>query len=154
MPTFKSRVERLDDGMRMHVIPVPPELIEGTRLGKAKRVLIEIGGVELNRAVQGRRSGSPFIVLGQKVLKELGLRLGSSATVKIKVDPEPERIAFAPELVEALRQDEVARARWETFTPGKQRSLNIYVDGAKREDTRIRRAGRAGREDRHPYAPR
>ena len=125
--------------MRMHVIPVPEDLLEG-KLGKAKRVLIEIGGVELNRAIQGKKSGSPYIVLGQKILKELGLRLGSSATVKIKVDPEPDQLEIAAELLEAISQDEIASARWEAFTPGKKRSMNIYVDGAKREDTRIRRA--------------
>ena len=140
MPTFKSRVERLEDGMRMHVIPVPPELVEGTKLGAAKRVLVEIGGVEINRAIHSKKSGSPFIILSKQVLKEMGLGLGSRATVKIKVDPAPDQLEIAPELLEAIRQDEAASARWEMFTTGMKRSINLYVDGAKREETRIRRA--------------
>jgi len=139
MPTFKSRVDRLEDGIRMHVIPVPDDILKG-KLLSAKRVLVEIGGVELNRAIQGKKSGSPYIVIGIQVLNSLGLRLGSSATVKIKADPEAEKLEIAAELLEAIGQDEAASARWESFPPGKKRSLNIYVDGAKREDTRIRRA--------------
>ena len=58
----------------------------------------------------------------------------------MRVDPNPDAVEIAEELLEALAQDDEARERWETFTPGMQRSVNHYVDSAKRPETRIRRA--------------
>ena len=135
---FTSRIDILDTGMRMHVIPVPPEVAD--RLRKSKRVIINIGEIELKRAMHGVKSGSPYLMIGKQVLRELGLRLGSEVSVKLREDPQPDRIDVAPELLEALKQDPEANARWQTFPPGKRRSINHYVESAKREDTRIRRA--------------
>ena len=39
-----------------------------------------------------------------------------------------------------LDQDDAARARWDTFTVGRRRSLLIYITGAKTEPTRIKRS--------------
>ena len=51
---------------------------------------------------------------------------------------------IAEELTEALSQDTDAQARWDTFTPGKKRSINHYInhyiDSAKRPETRAKRA--------------
>jgi uncharacterized protein YdeI (YjbR/CyaY-like superfamily) len=44
------------------------------------------------------------------------------------------------ELLLALAQDPAAQARWDTFPPGRQRSLASYVTSAKTEPTRIKRA--------------
>ena len=135
---FKSRIERIETGIRMHVIPVPAEVADKLRC--TNRVIISIHGVELKRAVQGKKSGSPYITVGKSQLTDLRLRLGSEVSVILKEDPNPTSIDFAAELLEALRQDAQAKQRWDTFTLGKQRSLNHYVATAKQEDTRIRRA--------------
>ena len=47
---------------------------------------------------------------------------------------------LVPVSIAALDQDDAARARWDTFTPGRQRSLLVYITGAKTEPTRIKRA--------------
>jgi hypothetical protein len=135
---FESRVERLDTGLRMHVIPVP-ELVMETFPG-VKRMIVRIGGVELRRALQGVLSGEPYVMIGLVVLKELGLRMGARVEAGIWPDPEPDNLHIAEEFEEALAQDDGAKERWDTFTPGKQRSLNHYVDSAKRAETRVKRA--------------
>ena len=139
--TFPSRVERLEEAMgRMHAVPVPDFVIGDLGLGASYRVIVEILGTELRRAVLAPRSGQPFLIIGRTYLRELGLREGSAVELTMRADPDPDAIDLAAELEEALAQDDEARARWETFTPGKQRSLNHYVESAKRPDTRIRRA--------------
>ena len=45
-----------------------------------------------------------------------------------------------PELAAALAHDAEARERWDTFTPGRQRSLAVQVERARRPETRERRA--------------
>jgi len=74
------------------------------------------------------------------VQRELGIQLGAELDATIKIDPEPDELDLAAEFVEALAQDENAKERWDSFTVGKQRSLNHYIISAKREDTRIQRA--------------
>ncbi len=74
------------------------------------------------------------------MLKQWGLREGDAVDVVLKEDPEPEKIDFAEELLTALAQDPEARRRWDSFTLGKKRSLNLYVTTAKRAETRERRA--------------
>lgn len=135
---FTSHIDRVDQGIRIHVIPVPPEVAD--QVDNAKRVLLTLEGQVHRRALQGVKSGSPYIMVGLQVLKPLGLRLGSEVTASIAVDPEPEALHIAEELTEALAQDEAAQARWDTFPPGKQRSINHHIDSAKRPETRAKRA--------------
>jgi len=136
--SFQSRVQWLDD-IGYPVVPVPGEASE--QLGtKTNRVLVRINGTEIRRSLQARKTGSPYLVVGKAVQRELGIQLGSELDATIKIDPEPDELDLAAELVEALAQDENAKERWDSFTVGKQRSLNHYGISAKREDTRIRRA--------------
>ena len=136
--SFESRVERLDTGQRMHVIPVPHDM--AAKLGGNVRVVATINSMELKRAILAFKSGEPYLKLGQKLLKTLRLREGSLVTVGLILDQEPDAVKVAAELLEALRQDDAAQKRWGTFTSGRKCSLNDYVETAKREETRVRRA--------------
>lgn len=122
----------------MYVIPVPAEVV--AKMPGVKRVLIKIDDREFPRALQGIDSESPFLMMGLQFLKELGLRFGSEFTASVRPDPKPNDPEIAAEFLEALECDDEARARWDTFTPGKRRSLNHYIATAKRPETRERRA--------------
>ena len=137
--TFDSSIERLDASLGgMHVIPVPLDV--ATQMKGAKRVLITLGSQTYPRALQATDSVSPYIMMGQQVLKAHDLRFGSPVSASIRPDPKPNAPEIAAELLEALSHDDDARARWDTFTPGKRRSVNHYLTTAKRPETRIRRA--------------
>jgi hypothetical protein len=139
--TVSSRVERLEAALgRMHAIPLPDFLPGDLGLETHYRVIVEISGVELNRAILAPKSGQPYLIIGLQTLHELGLQEGSPIEMTLRADPNPTTFDVAEELLEALAQDDEARERWESFTPGKRRSLNHYVDSAKRPETRIRRA--------------
>jgi hypothetical protein len=136
---FSSRVERLDPSVGgMHVIPVPESVV--AKMPGVKRVILSIDDQEFTRALQGLGSESAYVMIGMQPLKALGLRLGSELRASIRPDPEPDDPEIAPELLEALRHDEAANARWNTFTPGRKRSLTHHVSSAKRAETRERRA--------------
>ena len=135
---FESQIDRIDQGVSFLVIPVPPEI--ASKVDNTKRVLLTLGGQVHRRALQGTKSGSPFITVGLQILKPLGLRYGSKVSASIAIDPEPDALHIAEELTEALSQDPDAQARWDTFTPGKKRSINHHIDSAKRPETRAKRA--------------
>ncbi len=138
--TFSTRIERLETGMRYHVVPVPEE-VSGSFLDAGhRRVLATINGHETRRAFQGPKDGGRYLVLGKAELKAAGVALGDVVTVSLVPDPEPDAIDLTPEFIEALKQDEAARERWESFPRGRQRSLAHYLTSPKRAETRLRRA--------------
>ncbi len=138
--TFASRVERLDTGMRYHVVPVPDDIADHFLDAGHKRVLATLNGHETRRAFQGSAEGGRYLVLGMAELKAAGVRLGDSVNVSLVPDPEPDTIDLTVEFLEVLRQDDAARERWESFSTGRQRSLAHYLTSAKRPETRLRRA--------------
>ncbi len=137
---FTSRVVRLDHGFRFHAVPVPDDATTAWKAAGVRRLEGTLNGHAVNRGLQNHADGDAFIVIGQDTLKAFGLAEGSEVRLSLKPDPKPDVFELPEELVLALEQDDEARARWETFTPGKRRSLAHYVISAKQEATRIRRA--------------
>lgn len=137
---FASRVVRLDNGFRFHAVPVPDDAASAWKDAGVRRVEGTLNGHPINRGLQNHADGGAFLVIGQDTLKEFGLREGSEVRLNLRPDPTPDAVDLPAELIIALEQDNEARTRWETFPPGKRRSLAHYVTSAKQEATRIRRA--------------
>ena len=135
---FAAPVLRHADGARMHYVPLPTEVDDA--LGEARIVVGTLGAVPFRRAVHGRGDGRPHLRFGRAVLARAGLRYGDTAEVELHPAPDPDAVHLPPELAAALEQDPEAAARFATFTPGRQRSLGVHVDQAKRTETRERRA--------------
>lgn len=123
--------------MRMHYVPLPTEVADA--LGDARAVTGTLGDVPFRRAVHGRGDGALYIVFGRKLLADAGLGYGATAFVELEA-ADPDAVHLPPELVAALAADPEAAARFETFTPGRQRSLGVHVSQAKQPATRERRA--------------
>lgn len=137
---FTAPLQRLSDGMLHHYLEIPPEIARGYDEAGIKRVLVELNGIEYRRAIQNKQDGRRIIVLGKDILKEGNLTLNELIDVVIQPDPEPDFVDMGEELTEVLAQDDEARKRWDSFSIGRQRSLAMYVTGAKTVDTRIKRA--------------
>ena len=138
MLAFAGPVLRTDTGLRMHYVPIPPEVDDA--LGGARIVTGTLCDVPFRRAVHGRADGAPKLRFGKKMLAEAGLSYGATAFVEVEPAADPDAVHLPEELAVALSQDEAAAARIATFTPGHQPSLGVYVDQAKRPATRERRA--------------
>lgn len=135
---FAAPVLRQETGLRMHTVPLPSEVDDA--LGDARIVVGTVCGVPFRRAVHGRGSGAPHLRFGRNALRRAGLAYGDRALVELEAALDPEAVHLPAELVAALAMDPEAAARFATFTPGRQRSLGVYVDEAKRPATRERRA--------------
>lgn len=137
MQVFAGPVMREANGMRMHHVPIPAEV--DAVLADARIVVGTLNDVPFRRAVHGRANGTPHLRFGRTILREAGLRLGETAFIELEAG-DPDAVHVPPELEAALAQDPEAFARWQTFTPGAQRSLGTHVDQARRPATRERRA--------------
>ncbi len=126
--------------MKMHYLPLPQDVSEALLEQGITRLVCTLNGHDVRRAVQGRHDGERFILLGQALRRDLGLHLGDLVEVTIRPDPDPDRIELGEEFEAVLEEDQEAAARFFSFTPGRQRSLASYVTGAKRSETRVKRA--------------
>ncbi len=137
---FTSTVVRLETGMRYHALPVPDDIAEKLKASGIRRLLATINGHVFKRALQNHADGGSFIILGREQLKTCGLKLRSTATVSLSVDPTPDLLDMPECFALVLDQDDEARARWDTFPIGRQRSLLHFITSAKQETTQIKRA--------------
>ncbi len=137
---FESVICRVEGAMQPHGIPIPDEVSEKFWKAGIKRLLVSINGYELRRGLQGSRELGSHLVVGKNLLKQAGVALDDKVSVILSVDPDPNYVEVCEEFLIALEQDAEAKERWEGLTPGMQRSLAHYVNGAKREETRVRRA--------------
>lgn len=119
-------------------VPLDIEAHFGTR-GRV-RMSGTINGLAVKRALMPAGNGNHMFMVGKDLRTQLKLRLGDTLHVKLTRDEDQDAVELDEAFEIALDLDEAAKARFDSFTPGKQRSLNHYVASAKREETRATRA--------------
>jgi len=141
-PTFEfpGPILKREAIMSYHYLPVPTDVAEALIKSGTKRVIATINGVDENRAIQVTANGKYYLIFGLQVLKRLGARPEDVVIISLKSDPHPNVIEIPEELKEVLNQDHEAGERFYGMTPGKQRSICMFVSEAKRAETRIKRA--------------
>jgi hypothetical protein len=137
---FSSRVVRLDQGMPFHALPVPEEIAGAWKKAKIRRLVGTINGHRVKRALMNHAGGGGFLIVSRDLMKSAGLGLKTPAVLAFQPDPTPDQPDMPEEFQVVLSQDADARKRWDSFTPGRQRSLLVYITGAKTEPTRIKRS--------------
>lgn len=81
--------------------------------------------------------GNFFIIISNKHLKTLGKEPGDTVTFILEPDPDPLGVDM-PEVLEALlEQDEEAKRIFESYTPGKKRSLIFRIAKIKDTDKQV-----------------
>ncbi len=137
---FPAPVLPLEGGTINHCLPLPVEVGEAYRTAGVRRVIATLNGNAFRRAIMNRSDGSRMLVLGLQLLKDIGAVTGDVISVRIEPDPDPDFVEMCEEFEEVLEQDDAAAARFYSMTRGMQRSLALYVNTAKRSETRIRRS--------------
>lgn len=137
---FTAQVVRVDQGMPYHALPVPADVAAAWKKARVRRLIGTINGESVNRALMNHADGGSFFIVSRDLMKTAGIVRGKPVRLDFRPDPAPHRPEVPAEFAEALAQDPAARARWDTFTPGRRRSLLVYITGAKTEATRIKRS--------------
>lgn len=134
---FTSQLVRLAP---FHILPVPDTATRAWKQARVRRLVGTINGQPVKRALMNHADGGGFLVVNRDFIKRAGIGASSPVALAFRPDPNPDQLDVPVEFQAALDQDDGARARWETFTPGRRRSLLVYITGAKTEPTRIKRA--------------
>ena len=134
---FTSSLVRLAP---LHARPVPEAAATAWKRARVRRLIGTINGHPIKRALMNHADGGSFLFVSRDFIKEAGLGFKSPAALVFRPDPVPDRLDRPEEFQAALAQDDAARTRGETFTPGRQCSLLSYLTGTKTEPTRSNRA--------------
>ena len=122
-----------------HLVPVPAESAAALLAAGTRRVVAVLNGHAVRRALT-QHDGGTVLMLGRDTMRAVGVAEGDTVFADVSPDPEPDRVDLGDEFEAVLAQDAEAAERFFGFTPGRQRSMAIYVTGAKQTETRTRRA--------------
>lgn len=137
--SFVAPVLIHETGMRQHYLPLPADVDGALRAEKVRRVIATLNGHTVRRGIQSRKVSGRHLALSRDLMRTLGVIYGDLVDVEMHADPDPDHVDLG-ELAAALEAEPEAKARFDTFTPGKQRGLAHYVTSAKRPETRESRA--------------
>jgi len=124
-----------------HYLAVPAAIKQQFAVKGTARVVATIGNLPpFQCGLMPMKSGEGLLLINKARQKLLGLQQGALIEVSLKMD-ESEYGAPMPEELEAvLAQDEEAKARFDSLTPGRKRAILFEVDRLKGVDRRMERA--------------
>lgn len=137
---FASTIVQMGKEVTMQVVLVPPEIAEVYVAAGTRRVVALLNGEPVRRYLFRSADGEFGIIVGKSVIRDYKLPIDAPLIVEMWADPHPDRVDLCEEMVVALKVDSEAGDRFYSMSPGKQRSLALYVCSAKRPATRERRA--------------
>lgn len=138
---FTAPLEKLESNVWYYHITVPDEVAQAFLGEKDRRVICTLNDeVEFHCALMPRGDGRYFININKETRKQLGLRLGTPVTARLRPDDSEYGLPMPEELGELLAIDEEGSRCFHALTPGKQRNLIYIVGSPKRSDTRLRKA--------------
>lgn len=138
---FHATLQAEDIGeVVVHVVFVPPPVVQALGGQPNQRVLATINGQQLRRGLLPRADGSRHLLLGKLVCRQLGLQAGSALHVRLAPDPNPDQVDLPEELEEGFAAWPEAAAAFARLTPGRQRGVAYRVASAQRPETRLQRA--------------
>lgn len=138
---FQAVVERTYGPAVSHFHVMFPHSVEdefGTR--GTVRVICRIGGQEYYRALIPSGNGTHFLILNQEMRRTVGANLGSTVSIEVVKDPDPDRLIIPEEIEAALEMEPRAADVFNSLTVGTRRGMCLWVDSGKRPETRANRA--------------
>ena len=84
--------------------------------------------------------GAAYISINQKRMKQLGVEVGDTVTVKLEKDESEYGVEVPEELTELFAQDDEGFERFKFLPAGKQRYILNHVSSVKDSQKRIERA--------------
>jgi Domain of unknown function (DUF1905)/Bacteriocin-protection, YdeI or OmpD-Associated len=131
---FEAVVTRSGNtGSSAHVT-VPGDLKQ--LFGTSGRVPVKVtfDGVPYRGSI-ARMGGPPLVIVLQEILAELGKQPGDTLAVTVALDSTPRVVELAPDIENALVAGEQLAA-YRALAYSHQRQFVLWIDGAKRAETR------------------
>ncbi len=137
---FRSTV--LLGGKTATGLTVPADVVEALGPSRKPAVRVTVGG-HTYRSTIGQRSGQYLLPLAAEHRAAAGVSAGDEVEVEVELDTEERAVEVPPDLAAALAQDAVASEFFEGLSFSNQRWYQLWIEGAKKADTRAGRVSKA-----------
>jgi uncharacterized protein YdeI (YjbR/CyaY-like superfamily) len=107
-----------------------------------RRIRGTVSGFAFQTSVIKSKAHGYFIVVFKKILKGSGAKAGDKVEIRIEPDPDERNYAEPKELIAVLRQDRDLRKWFNDLPSSYRRWFAMWIDQAKRAETRKDRAER------------
>jgi len=107
-----------------------------------RRVRGSLNGFEFHTSLLSTKGQGYWFVVFKKMLAGARAKAGDKVEIRIEPDPEAHVYNEPKELTAILRQDKDLRRWYDSMTPSTRRWFAMWIDQAKRIDTRKKRAER------------
>lgn len=138
--TFTATIQNAGSGGAFVEVPFDVEKAFGAKRPKVKA---NIEGVNYRGILT--RMGTDFHML--IILKDIREKIGKTFDDKIKItvelDTEPRVLELPKELVKELKKDKVAKTFFDKLSYTHQREYVMWINEAKKEETRLNRITKA-----------
>jgi hypothetical protein len=143
--TFEAVVGAEDEGV---FFEVSNELVSKVSDGKRPPVSVTVNGVTYRTriAVYG---GKSYIPLRRELRQRAGLAVGDRAIIEMNADLAPRLVEVPDDLEAALAENEPASRAFEAMAYTHRKEYVVWVNSAKRPDTRLRRIEETMRRLQH-----
>jgi uncharacterized protein YdeI (YjbR/CyaY-like superfamily) len=134
----------------MHYIELPTkEAVKLTSTGNKRVICLLNKTITLHAAVMRTKEGMHYIMIAEKYLKQLGLRIGNTVDALIKKDTTELQFNIPEEFTEVFKTDPEAAIIFKKLTDGNKRGLISLVNMVKSTDKKIERALKIAEKLKH-----
>lgn len=138
--TFTATIQDAGEGGAFVEVPFDVEAAFGS---KRPKVVATIDGVPYRGSLVRMGSDKHILIVLKGIREQIGKSYNDEVIVNIEADTEPRVVNIPDDLAEALNADARAKAHFEKLSYTHQREYVIWVEDAKREQTRRRRIAKA-----------
>ena len=121
---------------------IPEDVVADLGSGKRPAVRVTIGG-HTYRTTVAPMGGAFMIPLSAENRAGAGAAAGDEVDVDVELDTEPRVVTVPPDFAEALDRQPDARRAFDALSYSNQRRHVLSIEGAKTDETRQRRIGKA-----------
>src|SRR5713226_533181 len=137
---FEALLERPQGAGTWTYLALP--LDQEKALGTSSRVPVQgtIDGVRFRSSLLPNGAGGHFMVVKKEIRDMIGKSAGFRVMVSMELDSAPREVIIPEVVLRALRGNKDANARFKSMSYSHKKAYIEWVEGAKRDQTREKRA--------------
>ena len=138
--TFTATIKNAGGGGAYVEVPFDAEAAFGA---KKPRVKAMIEGVPYRGLLSRMGTEAHLLVILKDIREKIGKTFGDEVTITVEPDTEPRVVEIPVELKKAFRTEKQAKAFFDKLSYTHQREYVMWINEAKREETRRNRITKA-----------
>lgn len=138
--TFSATIQNAGGGGAFVEVPFDVEAVFGS---KRPRVKAMIEGVPYRGILTRMGTDYHMLIILKEIREKIGKTFGDQVRITVEPDTEPRVVEIPAELKKAFRTESEAKAFFNRLSYTHQREYVMWINEAKREDTRQRRVVKA-----------